>query len=102
MPIPTERPSLTNCLTERYGSQRAGGAFDAKNISTQPGTRGAAGGLGFGIQETQFTIPLFRIASWAFMQQSDFINEGNDLSIYVQGLDTTKYITGCAGLGGGA
>jgi hypothetical protein len=102
MPIPTPRPSLTNCLVERYDTQRAGGAFDAKNIPTVAGTRGSAGGLGFGLQEVQFTIPLFRIASWAYMQQSDFRNDGNDLSIYVQGLDTTKYITGCASLGGGA
>lgn len=92
MPIPTPRPSLKVSLSNRYASQRAGGAFDAKNISTQPGTRGSEGGLGFGIQETQFTIPLFRIASWAFLQQSDFINSGKDLSYYVQGLDTTPYI----------
>lgn len=100
MPTPTERPSLTKCLAVRYSSQKAGGAFDAKNIPTQAGQRGSEGGLGLGIQEQLYTTPLFRIASWAFMQQSDFKNDGKDLSAYVQGLSTVKYMTGCAGFGG--
>jgi hypothetical protein len=91
MPNPIDRPSLKVSLSQRYATQHVGGAFDDRNIPTVAGTRGAAGGLGFGLQETQFTIPLFRIGAWAFLQQSDFINEGNDLSIYVQGLDTTPY-----------
>lgn len=91
MPIPTERPSLKTSLSDRYATQRVGGAFDDRNIPTVAGTRGANGGLGFGLQEVQFTIPLFRIGSWAFLQQSDFKNEGKDLSMYVRGLDTTPY-----------
>lgn len=96
MPTPTERPSLTKCLAIRYAGQRVGGAFDAKNIPTEPGQRGAEGGLGLGIQEQQYTIPLFRIASWAFLQQSDFRNDGKDLSIFVKGLSTFPYLAGCA------
>ena len=91
MPTPTDRPSLKTSLSQRYAGQRAGGAFDAKNIPTQPGQRGAEGGLGLGIQEQQYTIPLFRIASCAFLQQSDFNNSGKDLSLYVQGLSTVPY-----------
>jgi len=81
----------------RYSVQSAGGAFDAKNIPTQPGQRGAEGGLGFGFQEQLFTRPLFRIASWAFIQQSDFKNDGKDLSEFVRGLSTVPYLAGCAG-----
>lgn len=32
MPIPVERPSLTTNLEERYETQPAGGAYDAKLI----------------------------------------------------------------------
>ena len=91
MPIPTDRTSLRTSLSERYSSQRLGGAFDARNILTVPGQRGSEGGLGFGLQEVLYTTPLFRIASWAFLQQSDFKNDGNGLSMYVKGLDTTRY-----------
>jgi hypothetical protein len=31
--IPTERPSLTKTLEQRYATQHAGGAFNAVNIS---------------------------------------------------------------------
>jgi hypothetical protein len=38
MPIqtPTERPSLTTTLEERYANQKVGGAFDAKEVRVQP------------------------------------------------------------------
>lgn len=92
MPLPIDRPSLKTSLSQRYAKQRVGGAFDDKNIPTQPGQYGTEGGLGFGIQGAQFiSPPLFRIDSWAFLQQSQFINNGNNLSMYVKGLDTTPY-----------
>ena len=93
MPIQIDRVSLKTSLASRYAGQKAGGAFDAKNIPTQPGQRGAEGGLGFGMQEQQYTTPLFRIASNAFLQQSDFKKEGKDLSAYSKGLSTTPYIS---------
>lgn len=91
MPNAIERQSLKTSLSTRYSGQKAGGAFDAKNIATQPGQRGSEGGLGFGLQEVRYTVPMFRIASWAFLQQSDFKNDGNNLSAFVKGLDTTRY-----------
>lgn len=91
MPIPIERQSLKTSLSQRYASQHVGGAYDDRNIPTVAGTRGSAGGEGFGLQEKQFTTTLFRIGSWAFLQQSDFKNEGNNLSYYVKGLDTNRY-----------
>ena len=93
MPTPTDRPSLKTSLSSRYSGQSIGGAFDAKYIPTQPGQRGAEGGLGMGIQDQLYTSPLFRIASQAFLQQSDFKNEGKDLSTYVKGLSTVPYIS---------
>lgn len=38
MPIqtPTERPSLTTSLEERYVNQKVGGAFNAKEVKKQP------------------------------------------------------------------
>jgi len=92
MPTPIDRVSLKTSLSTRYAGQRAGGAFDAKNIPTQPGQRGSEGGLGLGIQEQQYTTPLYRIASYAFLQQSDFKGDGKDLSLFVQGLNTVPYV----------
>ena len=91
MPNPTVRPSLTISLSQRYATQKVGGAFDDRNIPTQPRQRGSEGCLGLGLQEVLYTIPLYRIASSAFLMQSDFINSGKDLSIYVKGLDNRPY-----------
>jgi hypothetical protein len=49
MPDPVPRPSLTNCLADRYGKQHAGGAFDA--TGPQPDM--------FGWLEKQWTVAGF-------------------------------------------
>jgi hypothetical protein len=33
---PTERPSLTMTLEERYANQKVGGAYDAREVKKQP------------------------------------------------------------------
>lgn len=85
MPTPIDRQSLKTSMADRYASQKAGGAFDDKNIIEK------------GVD------PLFANAQAATFQNyngfltaiqqgiSDFKNDGGDLSFYVQGLDTTKY-----------
>ena len=91
MATPINRESLSTDMETRYKNQNAGGAFDAKNIVTQPGDRSSNGGVGFGLQETRYTNKLFRVSSNSFLQQSDFKNEGNNLSLYSKGLNTTPY-----------
>lgn len=46
---PTERPSLTTTLEERYANQRVGGAYNAKEVKKQP--------IDFGIQDKFFESP---------------------------------------------
>jgi len=85
MPTPIQRTSLTTDLATRYMTQQVGGAFDARDIvesgvdplfaSYQGATFQNANGF---LTEQQLEV-------------SDFKNEGNGLSLYVQGLNTTKY-----------
>jgi hypothetical protein len=46
---PTERPSLQTSLEQRYATQKVGGAYDAKQVKTQP--------IDFGLQDKQFEDP---------------------------------------------
>ncbi len=48
---PIDRTSLTMTLEERYASQRAGGAYDAKNVRNQP--------IDFGQQDKTFQTDKF-------------------------------------------
>lgn len=43
---PTERPSISTTLADRYATQRVGGAYDAKEVKKQP--------IDFGLQDTLF------------------------------------------------
>lgn len=46
---PTERPSLTTSLEDRYNNQKVGGAFNAKEVKKQP--------IDFGFQNKTFQDP---------------------------------------------
>ena len=85
MPIPIERLSLTTPLTQRYEKQRVGGAFDDKNIIES----------GVDPLFASYQAATFQIADGFSTKKqqgiSDFKNDGNNLSMYVEGLNTTKY-----------
>ena len=82
MPTPIQRDSLTVGLEQRYNTQQAGGAFDAKKAGTSTAPSS--------IQAKQFeNSDTFVVDEQQGV--SDFKNDGNNLSVYVQGLDTTKY-----------
>jgi len=85
MPIPIERQSLTTPLTSRYATQKAGGAFDDKAI-----VEAGVDPLFASFQAATFQINDGFLTK---VQQgvSNFVNDGNNLSYYVKGLDTTKY-----------
>jgi hypothetical protein len=85
MPIPTPRPSLTTDLATRYATQRAGGAFDAKNI-----IESGVDALFASYQSATFQKQNGFLTKMQ-LEVSDFKNDGGDLSIYVQGLSTQKY-----------
>ena len=85
MPIPVERTSLTTDLASRYGNQRVGGAFDAKNI-----IESGVDSIAASYQGAQFQ----KANGFLTKEQqgiSDFKNDGKDLSQYVKGLDTRPY-----------
>jgi hypothetical protein len=102
MPIPIVRPSLIKDLETRYGTQRAGGAFDVKKTLGQPGTVPVAGTIidnqsqqsakfqspnGFEVKVMQgVTQVLDAIAANGGGQA-----KSRELSTYIKGLDTTKY-----------
>jgi len=85
MPNPIQRPSLTTDLATRYATQNVGGAYDARDI-----IEAGVDPLQASYQGQQFQNQNGFLTE---VQQgvSDFKGDGNDLSQYVQGLDTTKY-----------
>lgn len=82
---PITRPSLTTDLASRYATQHVGGAFDDRNIIESGVDPIAASNQG-----AQFQLKNGFLTK---VQQgiSDFKNDGNNLSTYVQGLNTTPY-----------
>ena len=85
MPIQQARPSLTTDLATRYATQQVGGAFDARDI-----IESGVDPLFASYQGTTFQ----NVNGFLTEQQvgvSDFKNDGNGLSTYVQGLNTTPY-----------
>jgi len=85
MPLPSIRPSLTVTLEERYTTQPAGGAFNAKNIIESGVDAIAASQQGAQFQNVNGFLTK--------VQQgvTDYKNSGEGLSQYENGLDTRKY-----------
>ncbi len=87
MPIPTDRPSLKTSLSQRYAKQHVGGAYDARDIIET-----GVAPLFSSMQGSEFqTANGFETD--VLQGVSQFKNDGENLSIYEQGLDTTKYDT---------
>lgn len=96
MPIPTERPSTTTSLEDRYNSQKCGGAYDAKSVQTKQGARMPildASGNGPASTENQWTNPNFLVK--ASPQQTELKecadNTSKQLSVHMKGFSNKKY-----------
>ena len=97
MPVPNVRPSLTTTLDVRYAQQRAGGAFDVKAILGGPGAEPPAGKVidatslnGAASQNPNgFQVRVLQQVSQLKVVQEGAI--GNNYSLFVKGLDTTRY-----------
>lgn len=85
MPTQLTRPSLTTPLAIRYTTQRIGGAFDARNIIENGTDALFASYQSATFQNTNGFLTKEQLLV------SDFKNNGNGLSQFVQGLDTTPY-----------
>ncbi len=97
MPNPVPRPSLTTTLDERYANQHAGGAFDVKAILGPPGTLPVQGSVidAMSLQGADHQNPngfwvrvLPQVSQLKAVQSN---GAGNNYSLYILGLDTTKY-----------
>jgi hypothetical protein len=87
MPNALPRPSLTIDLATRYATQPVGGAFNARNIIDGINQ---VDGLFASYQSAQFQNFNGFLTDMQ-VEVSDFKNQGNDLSIFVQNLNTTPY-----------
>lgn len=88
---PTQRPSLQISLEERYNTQKAGGAYDAKSIETAQGQRMpiyAPDGISPSLIERQWTVPNFLV------KESFGTEEFNDRALNMaasSGVSTKRY-----------
>lgn len=96
MPTPNNRPSLTTTLDVRYAQQHAGGAFEVKDVLGGPGaeppgpTIDATSQQGATNQNPNgFWVKVLPQVSQLKAVQSG--GAGNNYSMYIQGLDTTRY-----------
>jgi hypothetical protein len=85
MPNALSRPSLTITLADRYATQPIGGAFNARNIITVGPDK-----LITSQQEAEFCNQNAFIAGEQ-VGVSQFKNDGEGLSVYEEGLNTTPY-----------
>ena len=89
MPNPTDRPSLTKTLEQRYADQHAGGAYDAKTIITS--------GQHSPIENSTLSALHTRAGFKTLMgEQETELNEAKggssqQSSLYMQGFNNTKY-----------
>lgn len=96
MPTPVDRKSLTTSLEDRYKTQKAGGAFDAKIANTNNMIQGLQGSMGYSDLSKTLTIePGFTI-NMANNKQENFKDKVlGDAKNPGAGLfrvtDTTKY-----------
>lgn len=102
MPTPVQRPSLTTTLDQRYATQRAGGAFDVKQVLGSPGTTPAAGTTidAVSMQATNFQTPVgFEVKKMiGVTQMLDAIDtntspsaQSKQLSLYIRGFSNQRY-----------
>ncbi len=82
---PISRPSLTTDLATRYATQNVGGAYDARDIIEKGVDPIVASYQGATFQNINGFL------TEAQQGVSDFKNNGNGLSQYVEGLSTKKY-----------
>ncbi len=85
------RPSIKTDLASRYATQKVGGAFDARNITTTGVDKAITSQ-----QEAQFCTQNGFVTRESF-GVSQFKDNGNNLSAFVKGLDTRKYSASAPG-----
>jgi len=100
MPTPSERPSLSKNLEERYATQRAGGAFEVKQRLKPPGQAPQTGDrMPIDGNEALVSVDDFAVKPMQGVTELLDAIEANaspapkskELSLYIKGLDTRRY-----------
>jgi hypothetical protein len=97
MPIPNSRPSLTTTLDQRYAQQHAGGTFEVKEVLGDPGETPSTGKVIDAVSQqgaanqnpNGFQVKVLQQVSQLKVVQMGGVS--NDYSLYIHGLDTTRY-----------
>lgn len=96
MPTPVDRKSLTTSLEDRYKTQKAGGAFNAKIANTNNMIQGLQGSMGYSDISRKLTIEPGFTTGMATNKQENFKDKVlGDAKSPGEGLyrvtNTTKY-----------
>jgi hypothetical protein len=96
MPIPTNRPSLTTDLQTRYTNQRAGGAFDVKQVLGGPGSTPAPGTTidATSMQGAEFQSPNgfeVKVRQGETQMKDAQGTTSRELSLYIRGFSNRRY-----------
>ena len=91
MPNPISRDSLVKTLEDRYNTQSAGGAFNAKNIETTAGDIVPTDRSAVNVQDTLYREGGFKIkeTQTGFKDAQGYVSK--QLSQYIKGFNNKRY-----------
>ena len=98
MPTPSDRPSLTKTLEQRYATQHAGGAFNVKERLGGPGAPPIAR-MPVDGNEVLYSVDDFKVKAMqgvtelldAIEANSTSAPRSKELSLYIRGFSNRKY-----------
>jgi hypothetical protein len=91
MATPIERTSLRKTLEDRYKTDKAGGAFDAKKASTNTAILGLQGSFGYTQLSRQLTIEPGFTTNMANAARENFTDAALSKTGLYRVVDTTRY-----------
>ena len=91
MPNPISRDSLVKTLEDRYNTQPAGGAFNAKSIDTNAGDIVPTDRTAVNVQDTLYREGGFKIkeTQTGFKDAQGYVSK--QLSQYIKGFNNKRY-----------
>ena len=98
MPTPSDRPSLTKTLEQRYATQHAGGAFNVKERLGGPGAPPIAR-MPVDGNEVLYSVDDFKVKAMqgvtelldAIEANSTSAPRSKELSLYIRGFSNRRY-----------
>ena len=98
MPTPSQRPSLTTTLDQRYATQHAGGAFEVKQRLGGPGAPPIAR-MPIDGNEVLYSVDDFKMKAMqgvtevldAIESNTSSAPRSKEMSLYIRGFSNQKY-----------